>query len=105
MKYEKIGENIIITIPFWQKRSNPYMPDGIDCGEYPSLTGLIIRHDKDGNDWEEIGFANTIDMDYSGKPDQTGSFLVMWYGEEEDFIKLCKEWKIAIDEIKDSDFY
>lgn len=103
MKYEKINNNIIITIPFWSKRSNPYMPDD-DVGEYPTLTGLIIRHNKNGNNWDEIGFANTIDMDYKDKPDQIGDFLVKWYGEEKDFIKLCKKWSIEIMEIEDKDF-
>ena len=108
MKYEKIKDNIIITIPFWEKRINPYMIDENgkpeDVGSYPTLTGLIVRHDKNGNNWEEIGFAYTIDMDYKDKPDQVDGFAVMWDGEEEDFVKLCKEWKIGIHEIKDSDF-
>ena len=108
MKYEKIGENIIITIPFWSKRFNPYMikenGEPEDVGEYPTLTGLIIRHDKDGNDWDEIGFANTIDMDYKDKADQVDGFAVMWDGEEKDFIELCKKWGIGYEEIKDSDF-
>jgi hypothetical protein len=102
MKYEKIGENIIITIPFWSRRTNEWSTGNV--GSYQTLTGLIIRHDKDGNDWDEIGFANTIDMGYKGKADQVGSFLVMWDGEEEDFLKKCKEWKIGIEELKDSDY-
>ena len=75
-----------------------------DVGEYSTLTGLIIRHDKNGNNWDEIGFANTIDMDYKDKADQVGNFLVMWDGEEKDFIELCKKWGIGIEEIRDSDF-
>ena len=103
MKIYRKKDTIIVEIPFWSKRSKPYMPDDADCGEYPTLTGLIVRHDKDGNDWDEIGFAQTIDMGYKDKPDQTNGFVVMWDGEEKDFVKLCKEWGIGIDEIKDSE--
>ena len=99
MKYEKIGDNIVITIPFWSKRFNPYTPD-VDTGNYPTLIGLIVRHNKNGNNWNEMGFATCIDMDYKDKPDQAGSFLVMWDGEKKDFIKLCREWKVGIEEIE-----
>lgn len=92
-KSEK-GDKIIFEVPYWSKRYNPYCikEDGEpeDVGRYPTLTGLIIRHRKDG-DWDEIGWALTLDMDYAGKPDQVGGFVVMWYGSEEDFIKKCEE--------------
>ena len=99
MKIEFDEEKISFTYPRNQNRVNPYMDDGEFCGEYPTFTGLIVRHNKDGNDWDEIGFAYTIDMDYKGKDDQVGSFAVMWEGEEEDFIKKCKELGIGIHEL------
>ena len=105
MKIYKKDDKIICEIPFWSKRYNPYMVDDEgnpeDIGEYPTLTGLIVRHRKGGSDWEEIGFAHTIDMDYKDKGDQVGSFVIMWYGDEEDFIKKCKEFGIGVQEIDD----
>jgi len=101
MKIQKRKNKIIVEIPFWSKRQNPYMEDE-NVGEYPTLTGLIVRHKKDGNDYDEIGFAQTIDMSYKDKPDQVNGFVIMWQGEEEDFIKKCKELGIGIDEIDDN---
>jgi len=95
MKISRVKDEIIIKIPFWQKRCNPYLLNDESQGRYPTLTGLIIRHRKDGNDYEEIGWAETLDMAYKGKPDQISDFLVMWEGEEQDFIKKCGELKIG----------
>lgn len=53
MKIYKKKDKIIIEIPFWSKRFNPYMPD-TDVGEHPTLTGLICK-DKDGN--TELGLG------------------------------------------------
>ncbi len=91
-KIYKKGKNIIIEIPFYSKRSNPYMPDDADVGEYPTLIGLLY-HDKFGND--EIGFAQTIDMDYKGKDDQWTDIKYQYWGEAEEFIRLCKKLKIG----------
>jgi hypothetical protein len=93
MDIYKKDNKIIAEIPFWSKRSNPYM-ENENVGEYPTLIGLIHRHNKDGNDWDEIGFHYAIDMDYKDKPDQIGGPVIMWYGEEKDFIKKCKEFGI-----------
>ena len=98
MKITKKGDKIIVEIPYWSKRSNPYMP-GEDVGEYPTLTGLIIRHKKDDNNYDELGFAQTIDRDYKGKCDDVGGFIIMWYGGEEDFIKKCQELGLGWQEI------
>ena len=70
-----------------------------DVGEYPTLAGLIIRHRNDGNYYDEMGFAQTIDMDYKGKMDQVGDFVIKWHGSEEDFIEKCKELGLDIQEM------
>ena len=89
MKIIKDKNNLIVTIPLKQRRWNPYedMATGNgDVGEMDNLIGVVM-----GND---IGFCQLIDMDYKGKPDQIGDFIVKWFGEEEDFRKLCKELEI-----------
>jgi len=100
-KWYKKDNKIIIEIPYWSKRINPYM-EGEDVGDYQTLTGLIIKHDKDGNNWDEKGFALTIDMDYKDKDDQYTDIMFHFTGEEERFIELCKKLKIRIMEFKDS---
>jgi len=95
MKIKQNNKEITFTFPRYQKRMNPYGSDEAndrgDFGEHPTFTGLIIHHRKNGSNWDEIGFAETIDMDYKGKEDQTGGIIVAWQGTEEDFIKKCEE--------------
>ena len=102
MKIKKQKDKIIVEIPFWSKRINPYMIDKNgefeDVGQYPTLTGLIIRHRKDGN-WDEMGGALTLDMDYKDKPDQVGGFVIRWFGGEEKFREKCKELGLRICEL------
>lgn len=97
MKIYKKNNKIMIEIPFYSKRFNPYMvnengePD--DVGEYPTLTGLITK-DRDGND--EMGFCKTIDMAYKDKGDQFTEIMIQYWGSEEDFKKLCRELGINV---------
>lgn len=92
MKITKQKDKIIIEIPFWSKRMNPYMPDE-DVGEYQTLTG-VIQTDVFGN--EECGFAQTIDRDYKDKGDDVTDIMIHYYMGKEKFIKLCKKLDIAI---------
>ncbi len=88
-------EEITFTFPRNGKRYNPYDEDN-DYGLYPYFTGLIVRHNKNGSDWDEMGFAGTIDMTYKGKGDQFSDFIVMWDGDEDSFKDKCKELEIDI---------
>lgn len=101
MEIKKENGKIIFEFPERLNRSNPYMEEESERGElgtYPYFTGLIIRHKKDRNNWNEIGFANTIDRDYKDKSDDVGGIIVEWDGSEEEFIKKCEELKIGIHE-------
>lgn len=98
MKIEKTDKEINFIFPRHQKRSNPY-DEKSDFGEYPTFTGLIIHHRKDGQ-YDEMGFAGTIDMDYKDKPDQVSDFVVMWDGGEEEFRKECEKLQINIFEME-----
>ena len=93
MKYEKIKDNIIITIPFWSKRQNPWM-EGEDVGSHKTLIGIIDK-DEFGN--EELGWAKIIDMDYKDKEDQiTDTMIHYWDGDKKSFIELCKKLEIEV---------
>src|SRR3990167_2761155 len=96
--YKKENDKIVIEIPFYSPRSNPWMEES--PGDYPTLTGLIVRHYKDENHWEEYGFAYTIDMDYKDKDDQYTDIMFVYDGDEEDFKKLCIEWGIKLIELE-----
>lgn len=94
----KKGGRISFSFPEKSKRLNPYDEDG-DYGEYPTFTGLIVHNRKSGNNFDEVGFAQTIDMDYKGKPDQVGGILVGWFGDVKDFKKECKKLGIGWQEM------
>lgn len=96
-KIYKKDDKIIIEIPFLSKRSNPYMPDNADVGEYTTLTGILYK-DKYGND--EFGFALTIDMNYKDKGDQWTEIKYYFWGEEKEFKKICKEIGINIIDLR-----
>lgn len=95
MEITKTKDKITFTFPRFEKRFNPYDPDR-DYGNYPFFTGLIVREEE----YEDMGFAGTIDMDYKGKPDQVSDFIVKWCGSKEDFRKECKKLGIRIYEMK-----
>jgi len=94
MKIKTTKNKITFTFDRYGDRYCPWSEKIV--GKHRNFTGLIFI-DKDGN--EEIGFAQTIDMSYKGKPDQIGSFLVRWYGEKDDFIKECEKMEIDISEM------
>ena len=103
MKIIKKKDKIIFEFDRFEKRLNPYMIDKDgnpeDVGKYPTFTGLIVRHRKGGNDWDEMGFAMTIDRDYKGKCDDVGDFIVKWYDSESKFKKECTKLGLNIMEI------
>lgn len=93
MEIYKKDDKIIFEIPFWSKRSNPYM-EGEDVGEHKTLIGIICNDDC-GN--QELGFAKVIDMDYKGKADQNTDIMIHCWGyEKKEFIILCKKLGIEI---------
>ena len=105
MKITKENEEIVVKIPFWSKRTNPYMVDEkgefLDVGEFQTLTGLICDPPKNciGCD-PEMGFALTIDMDYKDKGDQVDGYVIMWSGSEKDFIAKCEELGLEIYDLR-----
>ena len=102
MKISKQDDKIIFEFPERLPRHNPYVDESYQhfLGTYPTFTGLIVRHRKKGNNWDEIGFAGTIDMSYADKDDQVSDFIVVWNDSEEAFLKVCKELGINIHEIE-----
>jgi len=99
MNIKKVGNKIVLEIPYYSDRINPYMLDENgepqDVGTYPTLTGLIIRHKTD-SDYDELGFAHTLDMDYKDKDDQAGDFVIKWHGDKDKFMKKCKELGLKV---------
>jgi len=69
-----------------------------DVGEYPTLTGLLDK-DKWGDD--RFGFALTIDMSYADKGDQYTDIKYYFWGEEKEFIALCKELGISLVDVRE----
>ena len=96
MEIYKKDNKIIVEIDYWSKRFNPYMSNEKDVGKYPTLTGLIIKHRKGGNNYDEIGFAQTIDRDYKDKGDDVGDFIIKWHEGEKEFIEKCEELGLGI---------
>lgn len=91
MKIKKENDEIVIRIPYWSKRHNPYM-EGVDVGKHQTLIGLFTR-DQWGND--ECGFAYVIDMDYKDKGDQNTGIIIQYTGGDKEFKDICNEIKIG----------
>jgi len=83
--------NLVIKIPLKTKRYNPYEADTTE-----EMDNIVATIDKDKHGNEEMGFCNCIDMSYKGKGDQHTDFFYKYWGEKEEFKKLCKELKIDI---------
>lgn len=92
----KKEDKIIIEIPFYSERYNPYMSDSSYHSKMNNIVGVIVP--VKNCDTPDIGFAYNIDMDYKGKPDQTSEIFYKFYGKRKDFIDLCKKLKIEIRE-------
>ena len=88
-------DKIIIEIPFYNERSNPY--DQSFHEQMNNIVGLICP--EKGCSEPEMGFSKNIDMSYKGKPDQETDFFYKYWGKKEDFIKLCKDLEIEVREI------
>ena len=43
-----------------------------------------------------MGFAHWIDRSYKGKDDDVSDFWFKWWGDQNDFEKICKKLKISI---------
>jgi hypothetical protein len=46
-----------------------------------------------------MGFCYRIDMDYKGKDDQWTDYFFKWFGNRNEFGKLCKQLAIDVVEI------
>jgi hypothetical protein len=88
MKISKNKKNLIIEIPLHQDALDYF---GKKVGETPNVIG-VVGQDQWGN--EEIGFHQLINMTYKNKKSQIDGLLVQYYGEKEDFKKLCEELNI-----------
>jgi hypothetical protein len=97
-KIYKQGENLIIEIPLKQKRFCPFTEE--EYGEMDNLIGLIIP--KKFN--YKCGFAERIDMAYKDKGDQNTDIFYEYWGDKEDFIKLCGELGIEVSEYPKCDY-
>lgn len=84
--YKKDGGTLIMEIPLSQVASNLY-DDGVELVD--NIVGVIAG--------DEMGFAQSIDMSYAGKPPQIGGWLAMFYGDEEEFVALCKELSVSLE--------
>ena len=92
MKIEKKEHTITFEFPLESPRYNPYMGDDEQHGSYLTFTCLIVRHDG----YDEMGFAGTIDRNYKGKDDDVGDIIVVWDGEEKEFIEKCRELEFGL---------
>ena len=90
-KISKTKNELVIKVPLQQNRYNPYMEKVV--GEMDNIVALIA---KDQYDNEEMGFAHWIDRSYKGKDDDVSDFWFKWWGDQNDFEKICKKLKISI---------
>lgn len=84
MKIKKQGNKIIVEIDYWQSGKNT-----LDDGEWTvnNLYGVIAG--------EEMTISQANYLDYKDD-NQEGCPLIHYYGDKEDFIKLCNKLDIII---------
>lgn len=88
----KIEENdLVIRIPLKQERHSPY-----DDDTWKGDNIIAIIEPQSNCNFPKMGFCYRIDMSYKGKPDQWTDFFYSFFGEEKEFIELCKELNIEI---------
>lgn len=85
MKYEKIGENLVITIPLWQEINNPYMDDK-NLPQTANLIGVIAG--------DEFTISHLNDLDYKGT--QQEGMPILYFGTREELEEVCKLCDIDI---------
>lgn len=86
-KITKEDGYLVIRIPLQANRYNFYEGDD-PVGTMDNVCGVIA-----GN---EMGFAHWIDMDYKGKGDQVTSIFYEYFGEVDDFKKICSDLGIDV---------
>jgi hypothetical protein len=86
MKIEKQGENLIVTIPLLQDIYNTYMDDE-SLGKTANVIGVIAG--------DELAISQLNDLSYKDDQ-QEGPPLIHFYGEREEFLKICKDLNIAV---------
>lgn len=88
MKIYKKNDKVIVELDSLQVENNHYNDmAGIKNGMTDNLVGVIAGDD--------MTISQLIDLSYKGDQ-QEGQPLVHYYGEKEDFIKLCGELNIGI---------
>ena len=86
-KVYKKNDNLVIVVPLFSKRYNPYDPD--DQGQkMDNITGVIAG--------EECGFALLIDQSYKGKGDDVTDLFYTHFGSTEEFREICKKLNLPI---------
>jgi len=91
-KIYKKNNKLIIEVPFYSERSNPY--DDSYCEKMDNVIGIITPNSKCSD--PDMGFCYLIDMDYKGKEDQWTNYFYKFDGEEEEFNELCTKLGISI---------
>ena len=74
-------ENLVIEIPLFSERFNPYDPDDAKGEVMDNITGVIAG--------EECGFALLIDRSYKGKGDDVSDLFYTHFGSVEEFREIC----------------
>ena len=95
MTIRRENNKFIIEYPATTERSNPYedyLYDDPRTDKMDTLIGLISNFAG----YDEYGLAHRIDMDYKDKPDQVGSYVVYWQGDEQSFKDMCKNIDVNI---------
>jgi hypothetical protein len=72
------------------ERTNPW-----DENYHPEMDNIIGLIESDF----DMGFCYRIDMDYKGKDDQWTDYFFKWFGNRNEFGKLCKQLAIDVVEI------
>ena len=86
MKITTKNDFLVIEIPMKQDVICPFSNE--KKGKMDNIIGII--------DGDDIGFSYLIDMSYKGGAPQWTDMFFKYFGNEEDFVKICKKLNIEI---------
>lgn len=91
-EYQKVGDNLVITIPLKTQRFNPYKEMAGRNGYVGEMDNIIGFYENEYSN----GLVYRIDMEYKGKDDQFTDYFYKLNGSLKEFEEMIKELGVGV---------